>query len=339
MAACIRLGMLASAVLAFSALSPAMAQAHGPSDPVASSFSARITSMPQGMRATVVDGDLRLWLAVPRHESVYVLDYQGAPYLHLVNGRVWANEKSQMYYFNQNPPATPPQGLRRTSRPSWIQVGSGTSYEWHEGRLQDLALQTLAPGASYVGSWRIPLLVNGHRTTVSGTLWHRGAPSAAWFWPIAVLVLCVVAFWRLQDARLDAAIGRMLAALALFGIVLAALARDLHGRPGLSGFGLVELAVILTFVLWALARIVRDRASSLILFLIAVLAAWEGISLIPTLLHGYVLLAVPPLLGRVATVICLSAAIALGFPIVSLLHREESDEEIGPVHASASIAR
>ena len=56
------------------------------------------------------------------------------------------------------------------------------------------------------------------------------------------------------------------------------------------------------------------------------MAAWEGISLLPTLLHGYVLLAVPPLLGRLATVICLGGAIALGFSIVRLLRREESEE-------------
>ena len=62
-------------------------------------------------------------------------------------------------------------------------------------------------------------------------------------------------------------------------------------------------------------------------FLIAVVAAWEGVSLIPTLLHGYVLLAVPPVLGRLAAVICLGGPIALGFAIVRLLRREESGEE------------
>jgi hypothetical protein len=281
------------------------------------------------MRAQIVDGDLRMWLDVPSGESVYVLDYQGSPYLHFEGGRIWANEKSQMYYFNQSPPVTPPLGIRRTTRPRWLQVGSGTSYEWHDGRLQALAIEAIAPGASKVGSWRIPLIVNGRHTSVSGTLWYRGAPSIVWFWPIAVLALCVLAAWRLQEARIDAATGRALAALTLFGITLAAVGRDLHGRPGLSGFGLVELAVILTFVAWALSRVAWDRASSLILFLVAVVAAWEGVSLIPTLLHGYVLLAVPPLLGRIATVICLSGAITLGLPILRLLRREEGDEEIG----------
>ncbi len=323
-----RIGVLVSAVLVLLALSPTSAQAHGASDPVASSYLARIASVPAGMSATVVDGDLRLWLDVPSRESVYVLDYQGAPYLHLERGRIWANEESQMYYFNQSPSVNPPPGLRRTTRPRWVQAGSGTSYEWHDGRLQALAIEALAPGASLVGSWRIPLVVNGRHTTVSGTLLYRGAPSIVWFWPIAVLVLCVVAAWRLQDAAIDAWMGRVLAALTLFGIALAAVGRDLHGRPGLSGFGLVELAVILAFAIWALSRIARDRASSLILFLIAVVAAWEGVSLIPTLLHGYVLLAVPPVLGRLATVICLSGAIGLGFAILRLLHREQSTEQI-----------
>jgi hypothetical protein len=325
--------VLASVILVFLALSPNSAQAHGASDPVASSYQARIASVPARMRAQVVDGDLRMWLDVPSGESVYVLDYQGAPYLHFADGRIWANNESQMYYFNQSPPVTPPLGIRRTTRPRWLRVGSGTSYEWHDGRLQALAIEAIAPGASSVGSWRIPLIVNGRRTSVAGTLWYRRAPSIVWFWPMAVLALCVLAAWRLQEARIDAATGRALAVLTLFGITLAAVGRDLHGRPGLSGFGVVELAVISTFVAWALSRVVRDRASSLILFLIAVVAAWEGVSLIPTLLHGYVLLAMPPLLGRIATVICLSGAITLGLPILSLLRREESDEEIGDAGA------
>ena len=318
-----RAAILVWVALAVLALSPTAAQAHGASDPVASSYLARIASVPPGLKATVVDGDLRMWLDVPSHESVYVLDYQGAPYLHLAGGHIWANEKSQMYYFNQSPPINPPSWLRRTTRPRWIPVGSGTSYEWHDGRLQALATVALAPGASFVGSWRIPLVVNGRATSLSGTLAYRGAPSIVWFWPIAVLMLCVLAGWRLQDSLIDAATGRALAVLTVFGIMLAAVGRDLHGRPALSAIGVVELAVILAFAIWALSRIVRHSAGSLVLFLIAVAAAWEGISLLPTLLHGYVLLAVPPLLGRLATVICLGGAIALGFSIVRLLRREE----------------
>jgi hypothetical protein len=172
---------------------------------------------------------------------------------------------------------------------------------------------------------------------VSGKLLYQGAPSVAWFWPIVVLVLCVLAGWRLQDAGIDTSMGRALAVLTLFGIALAAVGRDLHGRPGLSGFGLVELAVVLTFVTWALSRIVRDRVTSLLLFLIAVVAAWEGVSLIPTLLHGYVLLAVPPLFGRLATVICLGGAMGLGFAIVRLLRREEGREEIEARDAADTV--
>ena len=309
--------------LAVLALSPTAAQAHGASDPVASSYLARIASVPPGLKATVVDGDLRMWLDVPSRESVYVLDYQGAPYLHLERRSHLGERESQMYYFNQSPPINPPSWLRRTTRPRWIPVGSGTSYEWHDGRLQALAIVALAPGASLVGSWRIPLVVNGRPPPFPEHFAYRGAPSIAWFWPIAVLVLCVIAAWRLQDPRIDAATARAVAILTLFGIMLAAVGRDLHGRPALSAIGVVELAVILTFAIWALSRIVRHSAGSLVLFLIAVAAAWEGISLLPTLLHGYVLLAVPPLLGRLATVICLGGAIALGFSIVRLLRREE----------------
>jgi hypothetical protein len=323
---CARLGVPFAVVSMMIAVAPGSAQAHGAIDPVASSYLARIGAVPQGMRVSVVDGDLRLWLEVPSGKSVVVLDYQGAPYLRFRDGRVWANENSEMYYFNQTPPATPPLGLKRSAPERWVQVGSGNSYQWHDGRLHAFALEALAPGSSYVGPWRIPIIVNGRRVAVSGTLWYRGGPSIAWLWPIAILVLCVLAAWRLRESRIDALVARALAGLTLFGIALAAAGRDFHGRPGLSIVGVVEFTLIAGLTAWTAWRVARDRAGAFTFFLVSVAGVWEAISLIPTLFNGYVLLAVPAFLGRLAMIVCLGGAIALVLPSVRVFRREQADE-------------
>lgn len=321
-----RVGMLVLGFLTALAIAPQAAQAHGATDPSASSYLARIKHVPAHLSARIVDGDLRLWLRVPSGKTVFVLDYQGVPYLRFRDGRVWANESSQMYYFDQTPPESPPLGLKRGSRPRWVQVGSGLSYEWHDGRLHAFALEAIAPGTSYAGSWQIPLLVGGRRSVISGTLWYRGAPSIVWLWPIAILLLCVLAGWRLNDARLDTITARGVALLTLFGIALATVGRDLHGRPGLSPIGVAELTLICVPTAWTVWRVARDRAGALTFFLVSLVGIWEAISLIPTLFNGYVLLAVGPFLGRLATIICLGGAVALILPAVRVF-RVEHDEE------------
>jgi hypothetical protein len=322
----ILLGLLLGGVLMLPALTPAAAQAHGAVDPAASSYLARIKTVPRGMRASVVDGDLRLWLEVPSGGTVVVVDYQGAPYLRFSHGRVWANENSVMYYYNLTPPVNPPLGLKRTAPVRWVRVGSGDSYQWHDGRLHASALAAVAPGASYAGSWRIPLLVDGRHAAVSGTLWYRGAPSIAWLWPIAILIFCVLAAWRLHDSRIDTLVARAVAGLTLVGIALGATGRNLHGRPGISIVGVVELTFIMLLTVWTAWRVVRGRAGALTFFLVPVAAVWEAIQLIPTLFNGYVLMAVPPFLGRLATILCVGGAVALVLPAVRLFREEQEHE-------------
>ncbi len=188
------------AVLALVAL-PGQAAAHGPVAPVATSYLARIQQLPAGLQAKVVDGYVRMWLSVPATETVVVLDYRGAPYLRFSAPGVQVNENSSMYYLNQTPvAATPPAALNAHTPPDWHQVSGGHSYEWHDGRLQALASIALAPGTTYVGRWTIPLRLGGRRSAISGALYHANGPSIVWFWPIVVLLSCVLAAWRLRDA-------------------------------------------------------------------------------------------------------------------------------------------
>jgi hypothetical protein len=260
----------------------------------------------------VVDGYVRVWLSVPAPRAVEVIDYDGSPYLRFDRTGVAVNENSTMYYLNETPvAATPPADLSRTTPPHWMRISGGHSYEWHDGRLQALAGVALRPGERDVGRWRIPLLVDGRASAISGELEHGGDPSPVWFWPIAVLLACVLAAWRLRDTVLDRRVARALAGLALVGILVGAFARGLHGRPAIAPLQIVELGAVVVYCAWALREMLVNPDGYFVFFTVAFVALWEGLELIGALLRHYVLLAVPALPARIATVLCLAAGAAL----------------------------
>ena len=291
---------------------PGAAQAHGPVNPVASDYLARVSQVPAGLAVKVVDGDQAMWLRAPASTTVVVLDPRGAPYLRFSAAGEAVNQNSELYYLNQTPVAlTPPPGLSAATPTDWHRVSSGHSYLWHEGRLHALAALAISPSTSYVGRWTVPVLVDGRRTVIAGGVWHTGAPSLAWLWPIVVLVLSLLAVRRLRDPVLDRRAVLALGLTTLLGIALAAAGRDLHGRPGISAFGAAELAVTLALVAWATWRLLGARVGFLLGFAIAFVGLYEGIVVFPALDHGYVLLALGPLVGRLSAVLCLGGGIGL----------------------------
>jgi hypothetical protein len=309
-------GALIVIVAALAAPSPAAA--HGPVDPAASSYLAKVTRLPPGVTVKVVDGDQRLWMRVDPIRTVEVLDYQGAPYLRFSRTGVEVNEASAMYYLNQVPAQTPPLRTGPRVTPRWSHVSAGHAYGWHDGRLHALATTALPRGAAYLGSWRVALRADGVPSAIAGGLYYAPSPSIVWFWPILVALACVLAARRLRRPALDERVARGLAAAALAGFTVAVIGQQLHGRPSVSvGQGIV-LGVALAFAAWAAWRLIRRRHGWFTFFIIAAVAIWEGASLIAVLLDGYVLVALPPALARVADVMALSAGVAL-LPVVFAL--------------------
>jgi hypothetical protein len=290
---------------------PAAAAAHGPVDPSASSYLARVAQVPAGVQAKVIDGDQRLWLRVDPHRTIVVMDYQGAPYLRFSAGGVQVNRSSAMYYLNQVPAQTPPAGTGPRTTPRWATASTGHTYGWHDGRLHALAATALAPGATYAGRWRIPLRVNGAAATMTGGLYYAPSPSIVWFWPILVALACALAAHRLRRPKLDERVARGLAAAALISFAVIAIAQQLHGRPSVSVGQEILLAVVLAFTAWAGSRLALRRHGWFTFFLIAAATLWEGASNIAVLLDGYVLLAGPAFLVRAAVVVALSSGLAL----------------------------
>lgn len=305
---------------------PSAAEAHGPVSPVASSYLAKVRSFPAGVEPKVVDGDQRLWLRVEQGVTAVVLDYQGVPYLRFSPSRVSVNAHSAMYYLNHSPAETPPRGITRGTPPDWRSVSRGHQYLWHDGRLHALASVAISPSVSFVGTWRIPVLIDGRLSAISGGVWHAGNPSLVWFWPIVVLLACVLAAVRLRDPALDLLLARILGVAALAATAVGGIGRELYGRPTVSAFQLIMIGIVAVFVLWALPGAVRGRWVPLLV--IAFAALWVGSLLVPTLLHGFVLMAIPGFPSRAAAVTCLASAPAVILLVFRLaLSEDRSDLE------------
>ncbi len=307
---------------------PSSAQAHGPIAPIATSYLARVAELPAGTRAKVIDGDQRMWLSVAPGETLTVLDYRGSPYLRFTPSGIDVNQNSAMYYLNLNPSEVPPANLRPSTAPDWSRASTGHAYSWHDGRLHALATVATAPGASYVGRWAIPVRLNGTPSVIAGGLWHAEDPSLVWFWGVVVLVACMLAAWRLKRTELDLRLARWFSIAALGGITVAAVGKELHGRPTVSVFQLITLAIFIAFVLWASRRLLLHRATYFTYFAIGFVAIWQGINLIPTLLNGFVLAAVPPVLARVACVLCLGCGVALLVLPTRMVSEAEPDADL-----------
>ena len=308
---------LASAFAAFvlTLVAPAAAQAHGPVDPSGSTYLARITHVPAGLHAQAIDGDLRLWLRASPSLNVYVIDYRGAPYLHFGSRGVWVNENSSMYFLNQIPPVTPSTDLGPDARPDWHHVTTGHTYVWHDGRLHAGATQARLPGARFAGNWSVPLRIDGSTAAIRGGLYYAPPPSPVWFWPVAVVLGSVLAGVRLRRPQLDLRLARITGAIALTGFVVASIGHQLHGRPGVSTGNVLALVVELVAAAAATWCLYGRDPRWLVLAAIAALTLWQGVSQIAALQDGWVLLALPAVVGRVAVAGCLAGGAGL-IPLV-----------------------
>jgi hypothetical protein len=311
-----------TAVLGGLALVPATAAADGPVTPTATNYLARVTRAPSGIEVRVVDAYLNLWVKAPPRADVTILDFRGAPWVRFTPGGVAINRNSQEYYLSQVPvPAVPPTGLTRTTPPHWIHVSSGHAYGWREGRLHALATIALTPGQRFVGHWRIPVLVNGRAGTIVGGVWHRGAPSLVWFWPVLVLLVCALAAWRLRSPDLDRRLSLWLALLLLALVAVGMGGKYLHGSPNVTAANVVLLLVTLAVLGAVAGRLLGGRFGGPLLLVAAVIALWAGLTLLPVLTHGYALVALPIFLARAIAVTLLGGALSLAVFAVRMLDR------------------
>ena len=301
-------------VVAFAAagLFAGRASAHaGLTAPAATSYLAKISTMPRGLEAKVVDGDQRLWLRVSPGVVAVVLGLRGEPYLRFSSRGVEVNTKSATYYLNRARPVIVPLGVTRGTPPVWKRLTSGRSTSWHEDRLHALALATHPPGNSLLGPWLVPVLVNGRRTAVTGELWHAARPSLLWLWPLLLVLACVPALLRLRDAGLEDVATVGLAVLALASATAARLGRELYGRPTVSTWQLVIAGGSCVVAVALLVLVLRRDWRSVAAAAIGILAVYQGLALLGVLRNGFVLAAIPAWGERASAITSLASGAAV----------------------------
>jgi len=127
----------------------------------------------------------------------------------------------------------------------------------------------------------------------------------------------------------DRGIARALAVPALVATAVAAAGQELHGRPTVTVFQMVEFSIVALLVVGGLRHLWRGRAGWFSYFLIALAAIWEGLQLLPTLWDGFVLTAVPAFAARTAAVVGLGCGVALLPFVFRIFDQQELDPADG----------
>ncbi len=271
----------------------------------------------------MIDGDQRMWLRVATSESVVILDYRGAPYLRFSRSGVAVNHNSAMYYLNQTPAEVPPSNLEPARTPRWLSVSGGHEYSWHDGRLHALATVRWRRGRRM---WAVehPGPDRWSSGPILGGLWHRRGP-----------VDRVVLADR-GGARVH--VGSMAGTPSRARSVRRPRARDRGAgcdrgcsRRAGSFMDARRSRCCADHVRghrWAcglgLRRVLFQHPGYFSFFVISFLALWEGTQLIPTLLDGFVLAAVPAFVARTAAVVCLGCGVGLLLVVFRLVDQGDA---------------
>jgi hypothetical protein len=292
---------------------------------------ARISSLPPGLDARIVDGDQAIWMRAKPSLNVIVTGLRGEPYLRFSSTGVAVNTRSATWYLNRAYPQVVPRSVTSSTPPHWRELTSRHSWTWHDGRLRSPALAAHPSGNAYLGRWVVPLVVDGHGTAIRGGLWQATPASLLWFWPLLVAAACIPALLKLREARLESQVGVVLAGVALVAATVARLGRELYGRPTVSSWQLVLVAATCLVVVALCVAYSRPDWRVLGGFLIGIVAAYQGLALVSVLRDGWVLAAIPAWLERSAAGVSLAAGVAL--IVVSLAaglpdHASEADREL-----------
>jgi hypothetical protein len=292
---------IAAAVVAGSLAVPATADAHLRTGRVAVDYEATVAplrpQLAQALAVRVYRADLALGVrAIGRHRVV-VLGYTGEPFLRLGADGAYTNRSSLTA-----------AGLGLVgphSGTGWQLVSRTPRLIWHDARVRGL------PAGVEHGRWAVPVLVDGSRVELSGTLTHVPRPPP---WPWVALGAAFAAATALLLALRRPALLRPAATAlgwvsAIATIVVAcgfALAQTASEGTWVEAVNEVVFALVGLAFLVRGSRDTRGIAGGALgLFALAV-----GLKGVPVLLHGVVLSALPAGVARTAVALAVSAGFA-----------------------------
>jgi hypothetical protein len=266
----------------FAALAaPPSAGAHLRSGTVAVDYIATVSRpATRAFSARIYESDRAIALTSAPGHTVVVIGYVGEPMLRLSGEGVAVNSAS---------PSAAAAGLLTgtarvdASRTRWL-IRGGRSAVWHDRRSAGL------PAGVTRGTWRIPLVVDGRRVELTGTLVRLRRPA---LWPWAIVVVCLLVAGALLPLRRGAkavrsgAIAAAVVACAAAAEIAVVFALDRYASPGTwiaGGDELVLLAVGVGVLVWAPRQAQMPVAVGLGLLSVAV-----GVSKGAAFLHGGVL--------------------------------------------------
>ena len=135
-----RRGLIGFLVAALVLLGPASAaSAHDGQGGSASDYQVKVTGFggdATGISMTFTRLGQYVRLTRTTAKQVYVLGYEGEPYLRLDSTGVWENINSPAHYLNLDRYAstTPPASANKSATPDWVKRNDGNVAEWHDHR-------------------------------------------------------------------------------------------------------------------------------------------------------------------------------------------------------------
>jgi hypothetical protein len=317
--------VIASALALCAVVFPEAAQAHGRSTVVALDYEARLIAggrIGPGIHARVIDGDRRLELSVDPSRTVVVRGYGGEPFLRFSPDGVEAKLGSPTAIADK---LVPSDSLATGTTPHWKLVTRKHRLTWHDHRLGPHP--GLSPGVGKVGSWTVPLLVDGRPGAIRGELVRASKPT-----PIPWLVLLLLA---LVAATVVARFGSrqlrrrtVYAATAIGAALLVVLSPGFafaSGRTGLKLWG--DLAFPLGIALaGAAVFVLRPRQRYVACALVSGFAFAAALQGVTVLWHGFVVSSFPAQLVRAGIVAVLATG---GYAVVVVLSDLLHDEPGG----------
>jgi hypothetical protein len=280
---------------------PAVASAHGRAATVALDYRLPLDSSARhvdGVEATVLDGDRDLRLVVDRGTRVVVLGDLGEPMLR-IDGGVWVNRSSPTAQANR---------LVRHPEKGWKRVAHGQELAWHEHRLAPPPFASGRYGP--VARWRVPLLVNGRRTAISGSFWRVPRPV---FWPWALGAagaIAIAAFAMLRRPRLR--LGATIAGGILAGVagLTAQTSFSLRDAPtGHIGWALIGAGIAIAAIAAWLLVVAAGTHRAYVAGAIGVGVAAFCLSWLGVFFHGAVVSALPAPAARLACAVAFTAGL------------------------------
>lgn len=276
---------------------PATASAHSRTTTVALDYRVTLDRVPDGVRASVLDGDRSLRLRVAPGRTLVVLGDLGEPMLRFANG-VWVNERSPTAQANR---------LIGNAASGWRKLASGSTFAWHEHRLAPPPYgNELGP----VARWTVPVVLDGQPGAVGGAFVRVARPHT-WLWLGGSAALIAVAL-ALLKLRPRAAVVVTVAAGTGAGIaaLVAQTAFSLRDSPGGSAsWASIGIAGLVGAIAAWLVVAGRGARRAYVAGAIGAGVAALTLSWFAVFLHGAVIAALPALPVRLACAIALAGGV------------------------------